>query len=211
MAQQKHYKIPSNFRDTGYLFNGMIAVRNFIDALALAIGGWTISGWLPIPQNAALSVRLTFAGLFGIVGLFGVAGVPLSTFLVDWLRWLKRRKPYLYNTHGGIFSVSAADVMLNTPGFRDVLADTLDKVRASMLTKKTDYIEGETFQFAPDPELELLAAAEQRLNPTENTAPQKETVPESQNDIASDTPEQPVNFDDIIQGIVLQDIEEGDF
>lgn len=215
MAKRPEYLIPTNFKEAGYWFNGMIASRNFIDAVALAIIGWSVSKWIPVPQSAVLSVRLTIAGLFGIAGIFGVGGIPLSTFLLDVLRWTKRRKPYLYNTHSGTYTVTAADIMLNTPGIKDALADTLDKIRTTMQSKKTDYIEGETFQFSSDPELELLINAEQRLHkpaeePSQAEAPAQQSDEGSETD-KSTTVNNAVNFDELVQEIVLHDIEEGDF
>jgi hypothetical protein len=160
---QRIYFIPTNYRESGYIFNGMIAKRNAVDALALGLLGFFLVRMLPIKADMLLSAYILFIGLLGMVGIVGINGVPVSTWLFDTILWRRRRKPYLYNTHGGAYSVSAADVMLNEPDLRDALYDTLDKMRAAMKGAEPNYIEGETFQFAEDPELEALKSAHEEL------------------------------------------------
>ena len=92
--------------------------------------------------------------------------------------------------------------MLTEPQLRNRLADALDKMKESMASRRTEYIEGETFQFAEDPELEALRFAEEQL---------QESIPEP--DVPEPTDEKPeppreVDFNQICENIVLRDIEE---
>lgn len=195
------YHIPNNFKDPGYIVNGMIAVRNAIDALAFALVGFLVASVLPFRGDGAVSGYILIIGLFAMAGFAGVQGVPVSTFLAYAIRWHGRRKPYLYNHHGASFSMTAAEVMLTEPQLRNKLADALDRMKDSMASRKVDYIEGETFEFEDDPELEALRFAEEQLHEGEENLPDPE--PEEKYEERKE-----VNFDQIHDSIVLRDIEE---
>ena len=156
------YQIPTNFQESGYAFNGMIAIRNLVDAVALGCIGLFVASFFPFEGYSKLSGYILIGGLFSLGGITGINGVPLSTYLMDLYHWNKRRKPYLYNSHGGVYTISAADLMLSEPQLRDALADAIDSIKESMSRGQTDYIEGETFEFAVDPELVALKDAEER-------------------------------------------------
>lgn len=157
------YQIPTNFQQSGYAFNGMIAVRNLVDAAVLFLIGIFVASLFPFEGYSKLSGYILIGGLFAIVGVTGINGVPCSTYLIDFYRWTKRRKPYLYNTHGGVYTISSADLLLNEPQLRDSIADAIDSMKEAMMKNQPDYIEGETFEFADDPELVALKDAEQRM------------------------------------------------
>lgn len=155
----KYYFIPFNFADQGYILNGMLAKRNAFDGLILAFVGLVIAHMIPAKSTSKISVYILFCGFFGMIGAYGYKGLPISTYLKDIAKWRKRRKPYLYNSHSGIYTVSAADVMLAQPQLRDALADAIDLVKDSMKKDLPEYIEGQNFEFMKDPELEALKAA----------------------------------------------------
>lgn len=201
------YHIPTNFKDAGYVFNGMIAVRNAIDAVVFALIGFLIASLLPFSDDGALSGYILIIGLFALIGFSGIRGIPVSVFLVDAIRWRNRRKPYLYNHHGTSFSMTAAEVMLTEPQLRNKIADALDKMKDSMASKRMEYIEGETFQFAEDPELEALRYAEEQLQ--EGAITEKE-VPDNLTENEEPQEKKDLDFNKIYDNIVLQDIEDGD-
>ena len=158
----KYYRIPTNYAKTGKIFRGMIAKRSLVDAIVLGVIGYFLASLLPLEGDAVLSGYILIVGLFAIIGIVGIQGIPVSVYVVDWYKWTKRKKrPYLYNNHGGAYTVSSADLMLNEPQFRDTLADALDRMKAAMASKQPEYIEGETFEFADDPELLALKAAQE--------------------------------------------------
>ncbi len=186
-----HYKIPYNFKDSGYILNGQVAVRNAIDAVLMALLGIVIACLIPVKGYGKLSLFILLAGLFGVAGLIGVRGVPLSTFVLDFIHWRKRKKkPFLYNNHGETFTQSAADVALDTPALRDMVADVADTIKARFTEEKNEYIEGVTFEFTPDPELEALRYAEQakeelaREEQTTKANTQPQASPAAQNNAA---------------------------
>ena len=161
--QPHRYQIPSNFKEPGYVFNGMIAKRNLLDAIILGLIGYLIADQLPFNEDMALSGYILFIGFFAMFGLMGVRGVPLSSYLMDAIAWLRRRKIYLYNPNNRAYSISIADAMFLEPDLRNSLADAMDKLRTAMTGKEPEYIEGVNFQFASDPILVELDAAEARL------------------------------------------------
>lgn len=174
----KYYKIPNNFKDSGYILNGQVAVRNAIDAVIMGLLGVLLASFMPVKGTSAISVYILFAGLLGMAGLVGVKGVPLSTFLLDFIGWQKRRKkPYLYNNHGESFSQSAADLALQAPQLRDMIANAIDGVKARFASGEKVYVEGKTFEFALDPELEALRFAEQEKAEKEKLNEQPKTPP----------------------------------
>lgn len=160
---QRPYYIPSNFLESGYVLNGAVAIRNFVEGCVLAFLGFLVCKLLNLPSGVdAITwyIMLMFPPF--MIGVYGVSGDPLSVFLMDVYNWRKRRRPYLYNNHNEAFSISAADLMLEEPQLRDMIADTIDRVRKNMAGEDIDYIEGETFKFAVDPEQEALRDAEER-------------------------------------------------
>lgn len=162
--ERRIYRIPTNYKDSGYIFNGQIAKRNAIDAVVLGLIGFLIARMFPVSGEAALTVYILFIGLLGMIGIVGFKQIPISVYVVDMLHWRKRKKkPYFYNDKGGAYTVSAADLLINEPQLRDMLADAIDSVRNSLASKRPSYIEGETFEFALDPELEALKAAQERM------------------------------------------------
>jgi hypothetical protein len=162
VGTMNHYTIPNNFKDSGYIFNGQIAVRNAIDAIIMGLIGVLIAWLIPAEGPTKISVFILFAGLLGMAGLVGVKGVPLSTFLLDFVGWRKRRKkPFLYNDHGESFAMSSADIALESGSIRDMIADLLLGMKSKVASEGKRYVEGENFVFAADPELEALRFAEQ--------------------------------------------------
>ena len=174
----KIYHIPANYNDPGYFFNGKIAKRNTVDALILAMLGFGLSRILPLPADYRLSVTILLVGLFGMIGVVGVKGLPISVYAVAFISMLFRKAPRIYNAHGGVYTKSAAEVMLDEPQMQDMIADAFDSLRKQMSSRRPDYIEGETFQFRQDPELAALKDAEGAKKnqdaPQEEDAPSKE-------------------------------------
>lgn len=203
--KRKIYRIPANFRDGGYILNGMIAKRNAVDAVILGAIGAIIVWALPINKDAELSMYILFVGLFAMIGISGIKGVPVSTYLIDAYHWRKRRKmPYLYNTHSGAYSVSAADLMLSETSLRDTVSGVLDKIKDSMQSDKPDYIEGETFEFAADPELEMLRYAHEKNE--EEKEKSQNTAPSNEPDQTENTPAvREIDISDIIDNLMLTD------
>lgn len=208
--QQKIYNIPVNFRDSGKIMNGMISTRNAIDAAVLALFGAFIASLLPVEGTGAISTYILLMGGFGMFGIIGIKGDPLSVYVADILRWRKRRKPFLYNTHSGAYSMSAADLMLSEKQFRDMLADTIDELKNSMTKKAPEYVEGQNFEFAADPELEALKDAEaERQENAEKLQQEDQSDAETPAAHKDEQNTNELNIDGILGNIVLSDVEKG--
>ena len=87
------YVIPPNFVDTGTFFGGMFKVRNVIEAGILAAGiGIPVFLFLP----AGLTVRIIALCLtalpLAMLALIGFSGESMSSFLFDFLRYVRNRR-----------------------------------------------------------------------------------------------------------------------
>ncbi len=208
------YIIPANFMETGYVLNGAVAWRNAIEGVILGILGYSICNILPLPgglDNITYYILIIFP--MALLGLTGVQGDPLSVFIVDVLKWRKRRKPYLYNNHGLAYTQAAADKLFEAPQFRDMLADAIEKMRNSMAEEDMEYIEGVTFRFADDPEAEALRSAQEEI--LEKAKPQAVVQKEEKAEAPAQTSkvsagEDVVNARKIQQMLVLEDLGEED-
>lgn len=161
---KKRFIIPANFMETGYLMNGAVPARNAVEAVILGLVGYFICQMLPIPEGTdAITYYILIIAPFALAGLYGVQGDPLSVFIMDYFKWRKRRKPSFYNEHSEAYTQEAADLLMDTPQFRDMLADVLDKVRTKFAEEDIDYVEGKTFEFASDPEQEALKEAQNEI------------------------------------------------
>lgn len=204
----KVYFIPLNYEQPGHVFNGMIPLRNFIDALVLVIIGYFIASiFAPADFWEAISWYILICGLLGLLGIIGIQGIPLSIYLLDFIKWTRRRAPYFFNHHGSAYSCSAADVMLHAPQFRDYVADLLESFTDKFKPQKAAYIEGETFEFAEDPELAYLQNAEEKAKQETDLSDTPIDKHPAEN---SGTPSTSTNldFDGILDNITLAESEE---
>ena len=161
---KRNYVIPTNFMETGYVLNGAVAIRNAVEGVILALLGFFLCKILPIPSGLdGISYYILICLPLAMVGAYGVQGDPISQFIWDFFKWRRRRKPFFYSNHSEAYTQEAADMLMDAPGFRDYLADAIDKARKNMAPEEIDYVEGKTFRFAEDPEQEALRIAQEEL------------------------------------------------
>lgn len=221
---QRTYNIPANYLDSGYVLNGRFPIRNGVEAVVLGFVGYFICSLLPIPHFPDSWDGITYYMLIILplmmLGAIGIAGDPLSVFIMDAIRWRKERKPYFYNHHGGAFRISAAQLLIEEPTLKDALASKLDAMRSKIKGPAIQYVEGQNFQFAADPELEALRDAEERLREAEQEAMEREeadrqAVATAAAELAAKLAKEQeqkssaLNLDDIMNNIVLHDISDG--
>lgn len=218
------YNIPANYLDSGYVLNGRFPIRNGVEAVVLGFAGYFICSLLPIPHLPDSWDGITYYMLIMLplmmLGAIGIAGDPLSVFIMDAIRWRKNRKPYFYNHNGCAFRISAAQLMIEEPSMKDALANKLDAMRRKIKGPEIQYVEGQNFRFAVDPELEALRDAEERMREAEREAMEREAA--EQQAIAAAAAElaeklakeqekksSALDLDDIMDNIVLHDISDG--
>lgn len=221
---QRTYNIPANYLDSGYVLNGRFPIRNGIEAVILGFAGYFICSLLPIPHFPESWDGITYYTLIILplmmLGAVGIAGDPVSVFIMDAIRWRKERKPYFYNRNGCAFRISAAQLMIEEPSIKDALANKLDAMRRKIKGPAIEYVEGQNFQFAVDPELEALRDAEERMREEEREAREREEAERQAAAAAAaelaaklakeqEQKSSALDLDDIMENIVLHDISDG--
>ena len=198
------YHIPSNFNDSGYAFNGMFKKRNLIDAAIFGSVAFTIASLIPLPPEISWTVRLTLTGVAVGISVNGIDDIPMTAYLIDLLHWLRRRDICFYNPHSKFFTERAADVILSQQQFGDSVANTIDRVSSAVHKRRPDYVEGENFQFADDPEQEMLQAFldYQAAESAATESPEQKTTSPAPHDSQA----QELNLDELTRSIILSDL-----
>lgn len=153
----KVYSIPENFLDESRIINGMFRTRNFIEGIIM--GGVAAIPALLIPAesfNTRIALITVFAAPLFLLGNSGFNGDPISTTVKNARNWLKSRRMMLYNSGTRALKDTPLHVMMERPQPSDKILDLMDNLRESRMERaaKVRYIEGETFEFARDDELE---------------------------------------------------------
>ncbi len=87
------YTIPPNFVDTGTFFGGMFRARNAIEAGILAASvGLPVFLYLPAGLTGRIIALCLTALPLALVALIGISGESLSSFLFQFLKYLKNRR-----------------------------------------------------------------------------------------------------------------------
>jgi len=156
--KQNVYIIPENFIDEGRCIRGMFKTRNFIEGLVAAL----ILGFpsLLIPFSA-IEYKIGFCfvalGLPFAVVYNGFNGDATSVFLRYARHWFKNKDNMLYDEKLKVLKETPLDYMESQPSARDNLIDKVESIKEKVIRQNdTEYIEGETFVFEEDEELEKL-------------------------------------------------------
>ena len=90
--QHDTYIIPPNFIEGGTLFGGMFKLRNVIEAgiLAVSVGVPVFS--IDVSLTARIIILCLTALPLGLFALMGVAGEPLSAYIIAFFKWLGNRR-----------------------------------------------------------------------------------------------------------------------
>lgn len=86
------YYIPPNFIEGSTLFGGLFKLRNAIEAGVLAVAVGLPVFLLNIPLTTKIIVLCLTALPLALLGLFGVSGECLSSFIFAFFKWLKNRR-----------------------------------------------------------------------------------------------------------------------
>ena len=86
------YYIPPNFIEGSTLFGGLFKLRNAIEAGVLVVAVGLPVFLLNIPLTTKIIVLCLTALPLALLGLFGVSGECLSSFIFAFFKWLKNRR-----------------------------------------------------------------------------------------------------------------------
>lgn len=215
---KKRFIIPMNFMESGYVLNGAVSLRNAIEAGVMALLGFWVCKLLPLPGGVdAIPYYIFIIAPIAMIGLYGIQGDPISVFVMNYVRWNRRRKPYFYSGHSEAYTQEVVDYMHDSANFRDMIADAVDKMRKKMSSDDIDYIEGETFRFASDPVQEALKQALADMN-AQKEAKEKELQEATQTTADTEEPATQVQIPEkaktvdaemISQMLVLDELDNG--
>ena len=94
----KQFIIPENFMGESRLFQGQLKTRNVVEggliSGVLAIFFWNV---ISVPITTKISLVIFLSAPLGLLGLFGVNGDPLSTFIKIFFSWRRKRGLMLFN------------------------------------------------------------------------------------------------------------------
>lgn len=159
----KTYAIPENFVDESRIIKGMFRTRNFVEGCIMALLVGIPALLIPIEEfQTRIMVIVAIAGPFFLLGNAGFNGDPISTTLKNAKSWVKARGLMLYDSKAIPLKKSPLDAMLEREAPGDKILNVVDSVKEARRRKAAgvQYIEGVTFDFAPDDELEGLYADE---------------------------------------------------
>ena len=83
--------IPPNFLTSGRLFGGMLRIRNAVEAGVLALGTAIPIIQLPFSLSTKIIIMCLTTLPLAVLGCIGIDGDSITEFLINWVRWLKKR------------------------------------------------------------------------------------------------------------------------
>ncbi len=159
------YLIPNNFIDETRVFNGMLRIRNLIEAIIMLI---MIAGpcilFIPKTVTAKFGITLACSLPLTMLALMGVNDDSLTTFIKSAISWRKNRQVMLYNDNARTFNARPVDVMLSEVYVSDVLMNSVEKWRAqrSQRDAMVELVENVDFVFKEDDEYVKMTPQEER-------------------------------------------------
>ena len=139
------------------LFQGQLKTRNVVEggliSGVLAIFFWNV---ISVPITTKISLVIFLSAPLGLLGLFGVNGDPLSTFIKIFFSWRRKRGLMLFNNEARALKEAPIKLMMSEDGMGDKLRDFLDTRKEKKAAERAsqEMVEGKTFEFAPDSSLE---------------------------------------------------------
>lgn len=123
----KQFIIPENFMGESRLFQGQLKTRNVVEggliSGVLAIFFWNV---ISVPITTKISLVIFLSAPLGLLGLFGVNGDPLSTFIKIFFSWRRKRGLMLFNNEARALKEAPIKLMMSEDGMGDKLRDFLD-------------------------------------------------------------------------------------
>lgn len=150
------YIVPENFIDESRVLSGMFKTRNVVEGCVIAALLVLLLKEIPISTfSTRVSVLCTggAAGLF--LGVVGIGGDPLSTFLAAAIQWLCKRRVMLFNGNIRVRLVSPIEAVMGQELPQDKMIAAVDRWREARQNsgEQIQWIEGENFDFDNDDDL----------------------------------------------------------
>lgn len=160
------YPIPDNFIKSGTIMNGMLKIRNAIEALAfgaivavplLSINYPSITSKISVVITATLPVVL--------VCLKGINGDTVTVFLSYLIKWVKNKRIMLYDNKLHTQVASPTQLMMARELPKDKIVTAIKKWKDTQHNKNVEleFIEGENFDFAEDKEYTMFQPEADKL------------------------------------------------
>jgi hypothetical protein len=149
----REYHIPMNFIDESRVINGMFKTRNFVEGCILAalvgLPCWT---GVHAPFEVKISLVVGLVLPFFLIGISGINGDPLSTFIKNAFSWSRTRGTMLYNYEARALAQAPIKAMMEEEGMNDKILDFVDSMKAKAAKKRREnpLVEGQDFVFAED-------------------------------------------------------------
>ncbi len=128
------YSIPKNFIDKSTVLGGEIATRNAIEgAILVIITGYPIMAFLNISLTYKIIIAFTITLPFGMLGVMGIKGEPITSFVLNLYKYTKNRR--IIGMKEGLESKYYKETLF-TKLLRPTLnAKTLDKRKGKTFSK----------------------------------------------------------------------------
>lgn len=184
-TEQTIYKIPDNFIDDSRAFRGMFRTKYLIEAIIMSIPFLLLSLLIPADTTAK---RVTISTIFVcgpfILGISGIQGDSVFTFLKNFFKWRKKDGIHLYNFESRSLINTQTDNMMDEEDIRTKIGAYLEEKKKKREEERAiDYKEGDELEFFTDKHLEGNYLDEYEEDDLE------EEVPIAYEDNADDTDE----------------------
>lgn len=163
----REYLIPDNFIDESRIVNGIFKTRNFAEGVIMALAVALLANMIPTQSfETKVSVLVFACTPFFLLGIQGINGDTVSTFLRNALSWGKTKGIMLYNSQARALAQSPLDNMMEEEQLGDKVLDILDGIREKQRTRngRHQLVEGQDFVFARDADLEGNYLDEQEVD-----------------------------------------------
>lgn len=154
--QRKEYYIPDNYAEEGRILQGMIKIRNLIEAVILAvifaIPGFLIISNMDSAVQSKISIMIIFCLPPLILGITGFNGDSLFYTAKCAKLWKDEKSTMLFNHKPVLLKEDPVEAAINETRKLDVWIDKYETGRKEKIDRKTNINlrEGVDFEFADD-------------------------------------------------------------
>lgn len=156
-SKEKVYAIPVNFIEGGRILNGMFKLRNFIEALILTAIFALIAFMIPV---SSVYTRITIVIILAVppffLGIVGINGDTVFTFLLKAMRWKKANRVMVYDPGVKILHKTPLEVMMEEPLAKDKIISSVEEWRLKKKAAEDEKRSNTIFEFEEDNEISRI-------------------------------------------------------